>query len=262
MSKVFHVLAVAAGATTFSHGLSAQDAALLSESFSYPVGSLTAVSGGSWAAHSGTNSNPVQVHGTGAAVLRGGSAEDVNRLLGPAPLNEGVLYASFTVDFSSGTLGATGVSTYFLHFKDSGTGFRGRVFIGSASVADSDLFRLGIENDGGDGAATVSYSGNLDRTAPHQVTVAYDLGLGTSRLWVNAPVTGPATVEDNVAGSLVPVTSIALRQGGAATSTGNYSGLLVDNLTVVHQTTVIPEPSTWALAVAGIVVVGWATRRR
>ena len=263
MSKAFHLLVVAAGAAAFSSGSSAQDTTLLAESFSYAAGSLTSVSGGTWVPHSGTNSNPVQVNGAGAAVLRGGSAEDVNRPLGPAPLTAGTLYASFTVDFSSGTLAATGVSAYFLHFKDAGTGFRGRVFVGSATVADADLFRLGIENDGSDGALSVSYSGNLDRTAPHEVTVAYDLGLGTSRLWVNAPVTGPATAEDTVAGAAIAgVSSIALRQGGNATSTGNYSGLQVDNLTVVHQTTVIPEPSTWALAMAGVVVLGWASRRR
>jgi hypothetical protein len=240
----------------------AQDQTLLAESFSYAAGNITAVSSGAWIAHSGAGSNPVQVNASGAAVVRGGSAEDVNWTLSATPLTTGTLLASFTLDFSSGTLAASGVSTYFLHFKDATTGFRARVFLGSATVADTDLFRLGIENDGGDGAATVSYSSNLDRTSPHQVTVAYDLAAGTSRLWVNTPLTGPATVEDSVAATPLGIVGVALRQGGGATTTGNYSGLQVDNLNVTYSATVVPEPGTWALGITGLGFMGWSVRRR
>ena len=260
-TRTHHSL-LAAGLLAFPVAILAQDQTLLTETFSYAAGNLTAVSNGGWIAHSGAGSNPVQVNASAAAVLRGGSAEDVNWTLSPTPLTTGSLLASFTVDLSSGTLVASGVSTYFLHFKDGTTGFRARVFLGSADVADTDLFRLGIENDGGDGATTISYSANLDRTAPHQVAVAYDLAAGTSKLWINAPLTGPATVEDALAAAPLGMVGVALRQGGSAATTGNYSGLQVDNLTVTYSPAVVPEPTTWALGIAGLGVMGWSVRRR
>ena len=262
MNTRIHQALLAAGSLALPLALFAQDQTLLTETFSYAAGNLTAVSNGGWAAHSGAGSNPVQVNASGAAIVRGGSAEDVNSVLSATPLTTGTLLASFTLDFSSGTLAASGVSSYFLHFKDATTGFRARVFLGSATVADTDLFRLGIENDGSDGAATVAYSANLDRTASHQVTVAYDLAAGTSKLWINAPLNGPATVEDTVAATPLGMVGVALRQGGSGTTTGNYSGLQVDNLTVMYSPAVVPEPGTWALGMAGLGMLGWSIRRR
>lgn len=253
---------VVAGALSWTMAALAQDQTLLTETFSYASGNLTEVSSGGWTAHSGAGSNPVQVNASGAAVLRGGSAEDVNRIISATALTSGTLFASFTLDLSAGTIAASGVSNYILHFKDATTGFRARVFLGSGTTADTDLFRLGIENDASDGAATVFYSGNLDRTAPHQVTVAYDLAAGTSKLWVNAPVSGPATVEDNVAASPLGMVGVGLRQGGSAATTGNYSGLQVDNLTVTYSSpAVVPEPGTWALGLVGLGVLGMVLRR-
>jgi hypothetical protein len=55
---------------------------------------------------------------------------------------------------------------------------------------------------------------------------------------------------------------VALRQGGSAATTGNYSGLQVDNLTVTYSPAVVPEPTTWALGIAGLGVMGWSVRRR
>ena len=95
-------------------------AQILSETFGYSSGNLTTVSSAAWAAHSGAGSNPVQVNASGAAVLRGGSAEDVNRSLG-STYTDGTLWASFDLDFSTGTIAASGVNTYVLHFKDDTT---------------------------------------------------------------------------------------------------------------------------------------------
>lgn len=262
MNKKTPQALVVVGALSLPLAALAQDQTLLVETFSYASGAITAVSGGIWNAHNGAGTNPVQVGATGVAVLRGGSAEDVNATLSASPLTAGTLFASFTLDLSSATIAASGVSTYLVHFKDTSTGFRGRVFIGSATVADPDLFRIGVENDGSDGAATVAFTSNLDRTAPYQVTLAYDLSAGTSKLWVNAPVSGPATVEDNVAAAPVGIVGVALRQGGSGTSTGNFSGAQVDNLTVTYSPAAVPEPGTWALGLVGAGILGWSARRR
>ena len=262
MNKRIPQALVAAGALSLPFAALAQDQTLLVENFSYASGALTAVSGGIWSAHSGGGSNPVQVNASGAAVLRGGSAEDLNATIAASALTSGTLFASFSLDLSSGSIAATGVNTYLVHFKDASTGFRGRVFIGSATVADPDLFRIGVENDGSDGAATVAFTSNLDRTAPYQVTLAYDLSAGTSKLWVNAPVSGPATVEDTVAAAPLGIVGVALRQGGGATTTGVFSGAQVDNLTVTYSPAVVPEPGTWALGLVGAGILGWSARRR
>jgi hypothetical protein len=233
-------------------------AQILSETFGYSSGNLTTVSSAAWAAHSGAGSNPVQVNASGAAVLRGGSAEDVNRSLG-STYTDGTLWASFDLDFSTGTIAASGVNTYVLHFKDDTTGFRGRVFIGSSTAADTDLFRLGIENDAGDGGTAI-FTSDLDRTSVHSVTVAYDITAKTSKLWVDAPTSGPATVQDTAAAtSALSMSAVGLRQGGSIASTGNYTGLQIDNLVVSY--TPVPEPEEWA-AIVGAGLVGFALWRR
>lgn len=235
-------------------------AQLLNETFTYSAGDLTAVSTGAWVNHSGT-ANFVQVNASGAAVLSGGSAEDVNRALTGAPYTAGTLWASFDLDFSSGTIAATGVNTYVLHFKDASTGFRGRVFIGSSTAADTDLFRLGIENAAGDGSTDTIFSSDLDRTSVHSVTLAYDITAGTSKLWVDTSTSNPATVEDTTPSVTVvaSLSAVALRQGGSASTTGKYTGLQIDNLVVSY--TAVPEPHEYA-AVAGAGLLAFAMWRR
>lgn len=239
--------------------VSAVHAQLLNENFNYTQGASLVAANAAWGVTS-AGAGLVTID-NGAAVLTGGSGrEDLNHALTGAPYSTGTLWASFTVDLSGGTIGATAVNSYFLHFKDSTTsGFRGRVFVGSSTAADSDLFRIGIENDGNEASATVAYSGDLDRTAAHTVTVAYDVAAGTSKLWVDTATSNAPTAVDNSAASFLAITSVGLRQGGTAGTTGNFVGLHVDDLVVNY--TAVPEPHEYA-AVAGAGLLAFAMWRR
>jgi hypothetical protein len=55
------------------------------------------------------------------------------------------------------------------------------------------------------------------------------------------------------------MSAVALRQGGNGASTGNYTGLQIDNLVVSY--TPVPEPEEWA-AIVGAGLVGFALWRR
>lgn len=223
---------------------------LLEENFNYPNGDLTSVSGGLWEAHSGAGANPVQATG-GAAILTSGagSREDVNRAIPLIPAT-GTLFAGF--EMSLETAPASG-NAYFLHFKDAGTGFRGRVYAAAPEV-DGAGFRLGLSNAAGDNAASppLALSGDLPLGTTISVVLAYDLDARTSRLWVNSADEGSPTLQDVVPASAAAITSIALRQGGSGAPAVTYSGLMVYDLRVATTfAEAVPEPGGAMLALLG-----------
>src|SRR6266478_2819548 len=120
-------------------------AVIFSDPFNYADGALVNVSGGTWVHHSGTTTGEVQVV-SGRAFLSQTNAEDVNAQLSGQPYfatNGTVLYASFTVNFRSLPTGSNG--TYFAHFKDSGTGFRDRLYV-ATNGATAGTFRIALAN--------------------------------------------------------------------------------------------------------------------
>lgn len=108
-------------------------AQLLSESFSYPSGALTAVS--SWVEHSGGGSNPIQVttgiglnnttQGNGIYISGGG--QDVNRTF--VSQNTTPVYTAFLVKVKEASVDGD----YFFHLgaEQLGTNFKARVFVKS-----------------------------------------------------------------------------------------------------------------------------------
>lgn len=233
----------------------ASAAEIWTETFSYPDGSLTNVSGSLWTTHSG-NATPILVSGNRAAGLSAGSGsrEDSNRLL-DAVYSTGVLFAGFDLTLSGTPVG----SAYFAHFKDTTTGFRGRVFLGAPTVSG---FQIGLENDAGDNGATVTFTSDLNLGETYRVVLGYNTGTGTSSLWVNNGTEGSPTLTDGTAASLLAITSFALRQG--ATAPAAYTGLDLDNLILATDFATaytVPEPSFLALAGVGAFAV-WAVRRR
>src|SRR6266550_3746497 len=102
------------------------------EGFNYADGPITNSSGGVWAKHSGSSTEPsdaivrdhkLEVSTSGAGLAR---ADDVNRPLG-APHNATLqpVFSSFTINFTNLP---TADGTYFAHFMANNTTFYCRIF--------------------------------------------------------------------------------------------------------------------------------------
>lgn len=184
-------------------------AILLDEPFTYPDGPLTTVSEGRWDSHSGT-AGQVDVS-TGAVNLTQSESEDVNAKLGGGPYaaNSGVvLYAKFTVRF---TVLPSGTGTYFAHFKDTGTGYRGRVFASTTGAAEGK-FRVGIAEAG---STPTLLERDLSLETSYTLIVRYDLATAASTLWVDAAAETDPSVSATDDGTPITVVAFALRQSNS-----------------------------------------------
>ena len=142
---------------------------LWTDSMAYPVGLITTNSDGLWLNHSGNQDTFVQTYPGSAAALAGNRYEvnqtrtgDIHRWFVPANTNRyaagsnTVLYASFTVSVTN--LPAYPNGTYFAHFMDNGTFFRGRIFTVLPPnpypfiSAAPGMFRFGVACAQGDAA--------------------------------------------------------------------------------------------------------------
>jgi endonuclease/exonuclease/phosphatase family metal-dependent hydrolase len=180
---------------------------LLFEPFDYGDGPLVTVSGGWWLTHSGT-AGQVDVI-SGRADLRVPQTEDVSVLIpghpyaATSPLS---LFASFTVNFSA--LPSAG-GQFFAHFKNSGTGFRARVFALTSGAAPGH-FRIGIANSAMQ--PTVTNTTDLALNVPHRIYLRYDISTATTRLWVNPETESSPHVVAPVDGAAQIITAFAMRQ--------------------------------------------------
>ncbi len=251
--KLSGILVMAMFVTAQTHAVT-----LLSEPFTYADGALTNVSGGLWVGHSGAGSLTVA---TGAAIVSGALAQDVNRLIGGGAHSNDVLYAAFDVTF---TIAPTaGLSTYFAHFKDSSTfNFYTRVF--GTNVAG--LVRLGITTAVSGAGLAVYEPTTFAVGATQRVIIMLDQsgpngGVGSivSRLWLNqTDESGPSVTSTDIGNSNlhINVQSFALRQ---ATGEGT---IRIDNLVVGTTFSQVPEPSTVFLVGLGLVGLLAVRRRR
>jgi hypothetical protein len=232
-----------------------QAAIVFSDSFTYPDGALTTVSGGTWANHSGTAGQVNVV--SGQTHLTEAESEDVNAAISGGPYTSGLLYAGLDFNFTSLP---QGVGQYFFHFKDATTsGFRGRVF---ATVTDAapGFYRIGITNGSNSGVVTVPV--DLALNTPHRLVLSLDTGTTpVSTLYLDSPTETGGTVATDVVTAL-PITSIALRQ--SSTSGPTTMGILdVDNLVVstsYGDAAVVPEPA--ALGLLSSCVLALSRRKR
>lgn len=197
---------------------------LLNEPFAYPDGPLVEVSGGRWSTHSGTAG---QVNVRAEAVdLTDQESEDVNLALASGPLpasSDAVLYAAFTVNF---TALPRGTGTFFAHFKDGTTGFRGRLFAATAGAAEGRL-RVGIAEAA---ASPTLLETDLDLQTDYTLVCRYEVATARSTLWVNPTQEADPGVVAGDDGTPLAIHGFALRQ---SLSSGNSMGTLtVDDLRV------------------------------
>ena len=202
---------------------------VLNDYFTYDgSGAVITESAGFWQTHSGT-AGQMQV---GAGVLTVDSvanSEDVNAPLigGPFPTNtSGVLYASYTVNFS--TL-PTAVGAYISHFKDNTTfGFLGRAWA-SASNAVAGSYRMGIGNSADASAASPQFPLDLAQGSNYTVVTSLVLSNGFSSLWINPTSQQDVHVSNStsVSSNLVQISTYAFRESNAAGGTAKISNLRV-----------------------------------
>ncbi|MFN0068928.1 MAG: hypothetical protein ACKVYV_14980 [Limisphaerales bacterium] len=254
--------------------LAARADVLLDESFAYPNGWITDVSGGQWTVHSPSPAASNLVVNAGMAIINqgdtAGGRDDAARLLSspvdPSVDNTTKLYAALTVSFSAlpAENGAS-VGSYFAHFKSSAANeFYGRLGASTAGAA-AGSFRVGIGSETW-GTATVFAPQDLSLNTTYNLVIRYDLDADRATLWVNPADESSPSVTSTDAPSYSPgtINAFALRQGTSAVSGNNGAPgvLAVDNLRVATTfAQAVPEPGGAMLALLGGGLV-WLLRRR
>ncbi len=233
---------LAVGAASMVIASSAMALTPFTETFSYVDGDLTTVSGGLWARHSSTGTNPVQVTSGAAYIQNVGSAEDVSRGFGALGAGETV-YASFNF-----TVTGSDATTYFAHFKTAGTFFTSRVFVTPAQSGGD--YRVGFDT-----SSTVGnfWSSDFQFGDTHLAVISYNFDTGEARVWLD-PVSEVSPFLSEVGFSGDAMEAFAMRQSSGG------STVQMDNVRVGPTfTTVIPSPGSLALIGIGGLVV---SRRR
>ena len=258
---------VLAGAAAFALTASTASAALFfSDGFDYPDGQLTAsgggadVSGGLWTGHSGTTfGDNVQVVG-GEAIVKASGSEDVNRLTG-ATLGAGQkIFAAFQFkardDRANPSVDAIN-NDYFAHFKDSGFGFRSRIYMDDPNVADPTKFTLGLS--GTSGGQTQKWAADLAFGTSHIVVMSYDFDTGAAEMWVDpTSMASTSLVESVTVSAGTAINAFALRQDFIG---GTPNNAVLVNIVTVGDTfadvfNAVPEPASLSLlAIGGLAVL-------
>ncbi len=257
--------AVALGAFA-AFGLGASQASattFLAEGFGYADGQLTGttpasnapvdVSGGTWVGHSGTTfTDNIDVL-AGQAILDNPGSEDANRILSTVVGAGDTLY--YAAKFTVNSLGANNNvnDDYFIHLKDGGFGFVGRVSIRDTATGN---YQLGVQSGSSFTLSGAASGVDLTFGTENLVVVRWNNATGTADAWVN-----PASEADPSFGGVADasrigtaINGIALRQDffttvGVDSNTISVNGLAVASsfAEAVAGSMVVPEPASLAL---------------
>ena len=197
------------------------------ESFDYPDGDLTVVSGGLWARHSGGKppANVIQVVNGEAVVVAPGDQDD-NRQIGMemGPTDIWFYAVRFTVSqFEMANIN----QDYFIHFRPEGFGFRARLAPSPPTDPDNFDYSFQVWASSGDDGMT-DWDGDFSYGDEVIAVVRWENETGVATLWIN-PVDESSTsvMDDELPDAMEPITSIALRQDSGTGSVVNIPVLSV-----------------------------------
>jgi hypothetical protein len=178
------------------------------ETFNYPNGALTTVSGNLWTRYSTDQDSPIQVANEQISLFHACSGgpcnelrfyEDLQRSF-PAAAAGQTIYAGFDVTESGAAIGGL----YFAHFL-AGSSHVNRLFVTPFTGSD---FTLGIGNGT---SPSVSWPSGLTNNTAYRVVLSYEFNSGTSRLWINPANQSSANISfTDVASS--PISAFGVRQ--------------------------------------------------
>lgn len=227
---------------------------IYSDDFNYADGTL--LGNGTWSTSSGTPGEMLVVNQT--VQISEAFTEDMNTGAGfgggaPfAPASGVVLYSGFT--FSMAKLPSSS-GDYFTHFKDSSSGFKAKIYAGTANAAPG-YFRIGIANGANNVSAQVP--NDLATNTTYLVVSRYNVATAESVVWVN-----PVSVL-SVGAVATDTTTTATIGQYALRETSNEGILYLDNLkigTSLADVATIPAlTQTLTNAVLnGQLVLSWGT---
>jgi hypothetical protein len=211
---------------------------VLLDRFDYADGPVNANSAFRWSNHSGI-AGQTQIIGE-ELQLMSAQTEDINAVFIGAPFapdSGKILYTAFTVNFKA--LPAS-PGEYFAHFLAPGSGstFRARLFAITLDVT-AGFYRLAIGNTAPNITNTVAFPLDLALETDYLVVVRYDIGSGSSTLWVNPRSESDQSVTATDNAGITSINAWAFRQSN--TANGSIGTLNVDDLSVGFAfTDVIP----------------------
>jgi hypothetical protein len=146
---------------------------------------------GLWLSNGGTgatNLQQMQILG-GQLQVTSEQSEDCSTELPPGqstvptypPASATIFYTSMKVNYRSLPNSGGG---YFAHFRDSSTGFRGRIYAATFGVSPGH-YRLGIANSANTITTPALIPVELATNQSYTIVMRYNAGTGESRLWLN-----------------------------------------------------------------------------
>ena len=205
--------------------LFASGAIVLFDGFNYSNGPVVGAPGSPWAGHSGSGAGDEALVTSGKLQVASARSEDINAPASGQPYTSAgstnVFYASFTVRFSA--LPTSG-GAYFAHFKDSGTGFRARIWALTNGAAPG-AFRLGISSTSGSVISATNPT-DLALNADYKIVTRLVNTSSIATLWI-APATEASPSVSTSEGALsFTVVAYAFRQNSGEGT------MLIDDLLV------------------------------